>query len=492
MHEASLQILETVGLLVRNVQAQEILRDHGCQLDSETEIVKFPGRLVEQFRQAWPQQFTFYGREARFDRTLPDDRPVIMTASSAPNLLDPLSGAERRAFSDDIARIARLVNELPGYDILSVPTLAEDAPLDRFTVTRVYPALKNCLKPVRVSAANPTDAAQLVQLGTLVAGGEAAYRERPFITHHYCPIVSPLTFDFDSTGELIYFSEQDLPAYATIVPNGGMSSPLTLLGTLVQGNAEFLACATLTQMIRPGKPLIYSTLPTIADMRRGAYAPGAIENAMLVMAATQMAHFYHIPSGGYVGLTNAKLVDAQAGFETGMGNVGALLGGLDLYSMGGLLDALMCFDFGKLVIDAEIGLMLKRIERGFEFNEEKLALDVIAQAGPGGTFLDNPQTYELMKRTLFLSEIADRNPRPRWEQTGALDAQARALRKVQAILTYDHPALISPEAQARLRDVFQGLPSGECQPPAEWLQPASRAVELKEITQVPRGTPTVG
>lgn len=303
---------------------------------------------------------------------------------------------------------------------------------------------------------------QIFQLGVLAAGSAEAYRERPFITHHYCPIVSPLAFDLDSTEELIFACEENLPSYATIVPNGGMSSPYTLLGTLVQANAEFLAYATLTQMIRPGKELIYSTLPTLADLRRGNYAPGSIENGMLVMGAVQLAQFYNVPSAGYLGLTNAKVNDAQSGYEAGMSNVAALLAGCDLFSMGGLLDALMCFDFGKAMTDGEIGLMLKRIVRGFEFSDENMALDVIAQTGPAGMFIDKPQTYALMKETMLIPEVADRDPRNRWEKMGALDAQGHALKRVRELFSRDHSSLLDLDADARIRDTFAELPMGEC------------------------------
>lgn len=470
VHETSLHILEQVGLLVRNDKAKEILKKHGCPLDTETEVVKFPRAIVEEYRKAFPPRFTFYARDPQYDKTLPDDRPVIITGSSAPNLIDPVTGKERRSFSDDIARIARLIHELPSYDVFSISTLAEDAPLDRFTVTRLYPTLKNCLKPIRVSSTNPRDAQQIMQLAIAIAGSEAAYRERPFITQHYCPIVSPLTFDFDSTEMLIYFTEQGLPSYGTVVPNGGMSAPLTLLGTLTQGNAEFLAWATLMQMIKPGTPLVYSYLPTIADMRRGSYSPGAIECGMLSMGMTQMARFYNVPSGGYIGLTNSKVNDAQSGYETGMSSVACLLAGTDMFNMGGLLDALMCFDFAKATIDDEIALMLKRIQRGYEFCEENFALDDIREAGPGGMFIDRPRTYELMKQTMLLTEIADRDARNRWEKQGALDAQARAMKKVREILTVDHPSFISPEQDARIRAIFPDLPAGECVPPKEWVQ----------------------
>ena len=461
VHDASLDILENVGLLVRNARAQEIFRAQGLTID-ENEIVKFPRRVVEGALECIPPTFTFFARDPKYDKTLPNDRPVMMTASSAPNMLDPMTGQERRAYSQDIARIARLIHTLDGFDVFSVATLAEDAPLEFFSITRLYPALKNCLKPLRLSASSSDDVRQILQLGILAAGSQEKYRARPFITHHYCPIVSPLAFDLDSTDELIFACEENLPSYATMVPNGGMSSPYTLLGTLVQANAEFLAYATLTQMIRAGKPLIYSTLPTLADLRRGNYAPGSIENGMLVMGAVQMAKFYNAPSAGYLGLTNAKVNDAQSGYEAGMSNVAAFLAGCDLFSMGGLLDALMCFDFGKAVTDGEIALMLKRLARGFEFSEEHLSLDVIAETGPAGMFIDKPQTYALMKETMLIPEVADRDPRNRWEKFGALDAQGRALKRVRELFATDHASLLDAEAEARIRAVFANLPSGEC------------------------------
>ena len=131
-------------------------------------------------------------------------------------------------------------------------------------------------------------------------------------------------------------------------------------------------------------------------MRTGSYAPGAIETGILQMAHSQMAQFYNVPSGGYIGLTNAHTDDAQSGYETGMNTTAALLVGTDMFNMGGLLGSLMAFDFGKAVIDNEIALMLKHIKRGIEFSEEELSLDLIAEVGPGGTYMDKvsyPETH---------------------------------------------------------------------------------------------------
>jgi trimethylamine--corrinoid protein Co-methyltransferase len=244
---------------------------------------------------------------------------------------------------------------------------------------------------------------------------------------------------------------------------------------LAQGNAEFLAAAVLEQMVRPGKATIYATLPTVADMRSGGYAPGAIETGVLFVGHAQMAHFYNVPNGGYIGLTNSKLNDAQSGYETGMSLALGLAAGVDMFNTGGLLDALMAFDFAKAVIDDEIFMMAKRAQRGFEYSEENLALDLIREVGPAGMFMDNAHTLERMKTAAFLPEIADRDARAQWMERGALDSQARAMRKVQDILTRDNPGLFSPEVDARVRAAFAGLVAGDSRPPEGWTRAAPAA-----------------
>jgi len=464
IHEASLEILEQVGLLVHSDKARNCFLRHGCPVDSETLRVRFPRKIVEDFRKAFPPNFTFHGRDPRYDRVIPEEGPLIVTGSSAPDILDPETGQERRARSEDIARIAHLINELPGYDIFSISTLAEDAPPDQSSLARFYPALKNCLKPVRGNTSNLKELDQILQLGELIAGSEETYRKRPFITHHFCPVVSPLTMDVASTEMMMFLVEKGFPCFGSIVPNAGLTAPLSLAGTLVQGNAEFLALAVLSQMVRPETPLIYCALPTVADMRTGAYAPGGIETGILMAGCSQMARYYGVPSGGYIGLTNSKVNDAQSGYETGMSAVAAVMAGVDMLNMGGLLDALMTFDYAKAVIDDEIALMLKRVKRGLDVDEENLSLQVIEDVGPGGMFMEHPQTLVRMKKTALLPVIADRNPRQQWKERGGLDAQARALARAREILARDNPAVFSAEVDERIRAEFKNLVPGISSP----------------------------
>jgi len=462
VHDAALEILEEVGLKVRYEPARDIFTKHGCTVDVER--VKFPREVVEKYRKMCPPTFTFYARDPKFDKTIPRDSPVIVTASSAPDIIDPVTGQERRAESGDIARIAHLINELPGYDMFSISTLADDAPADQFTISRLYPALKYCLKPIRVTTTDHKDTLNIMKMAYMVAGGEEAYKEHPFLTHHYCPTVSPLSMDNLSTENVMYFAAEGLPVYPTIVPNAGLTSPMSMAGTLAQGNAEFLATATLMQMVKEGTPTIYATLATVADMRSGAYTSGAIECGMLHMAFAQMARFYNVPCGGYIGLTNAKVNDAQSGYETGMSAMGGVVGGMDMFNIGGLIDALKTFDFAKAVIDDEVAQMMKRVKRGISFNEEDLALDLIKQVGPGGSYIVAKHTIARMKTEAVMTKLADRDARTIWVKKGSTDIQARAMKRVKEIMASNTAPLLSSEVEAKLRAEFPGMIAGELLP----------------------------
>src|SRR5258706_7216907 len=412
----------------------------------------------------YPSSFTFHARDPKFDKTIPRDSPVIVTASSASNIRDPVTGKEKRAESADIAQIAHVINELPGYDMFSISTLAEAAPADQFTISRLYPALKYCLKPIRVTTTDHKDTLAMMQMAYIVAGGEEAYKEHPFLTHHYCPTVSPLSMDKLSAENVIYFAGEGLPVSRTIVPNAGLTSRMSMAGTLAQGNAEFLATTTLMQMVKEGTPTIYATLATVADMRSGAYTSGAIECGMLHMAFAQMARFYNVPCGGYIGLTNSKVNDAQAGYETGMSAMGGVLGGMDMFNIGGLIDALTTFDFAKAAIDDEVAQMMKRVKRGISFSDEDLGINLLKEIGPGGSYIVAKHTISRMKTEAVMTKLADRDARTVWVKKGATDIQTRAMKRVKEIMLNNVTPLLSPEIDEKLRAEFSGMVAGDLLP----------------------------
>ncbi len=422
IHENSLTILEETGMLVKNKEAVDIFKKNGCRVDGQ--MVRFPRKIVGEKMASVPPTFTFTAQNPDFDVTLPGSRPVIVTGSSAPNVVDPITGEERRGTSRDVANIAYLINELPGFDVFSISILADDAPPDMRSLYRFYPALKNCKKPVRSNTPTIPDLEKVLDMGYTIAGSKEAYMARPFINHHYCPVISPLTYDVESTESVIHLVKMGLPVYGTIVPNAGMTSPMSLLGSMTLG--EFLSLCFLMQSVKVGAPVIYAVLSTVADMRAGDYAPGAIETGILHMGHAEMARFYNVPSGGYIGLTNSQMNDVQNGYETAMNTTAALLGGADLFNMGGLLGGLMAFDFAKAVIDNEIAMNLKQLRRGIPYQEKDFCLDLIHKLGPGGNYMDQAHTAKNMRKVTHYPSIGVRGFRSKWEHEGKPGAADQA------------------------------------------------------------------
>jgi trimethylamine--corrinoid protein Co-methyltransferase len=182
------------------------------------------------------------------------------------------------------------------------------------------------------------------------------------------------------------------------------------------------------------------------------------------MAFAQMAHFYNVPCGGYIGLTNSKVNDAQSGYETGMSGTAGLLAGMDMFNIGGLIDALKTFDFAKAVIDDEIAQNLKRIKRGVAFDEDELAVPLIKATGPGGSFIVDPHTIKRMKTEAILTKMADRNVRTIWEKKGAMDIHARAIAKAKEVMTKNTEPLIPADMDEKLHAEFSGMIAGMLEP----------------------------
>lgn len=468
IHQGSLEILNEIGLLVRNRKARNRFAEHGARVDEATENVRFPPDVVERYLAMVPPTITLRGRDPKFDVTFPRKLPVVATASSAPDIVDPVTGITRRATSEDIARIGHVVNELGGFDVFSISVLADDAPDGQFNLSRFYPALKNCLKPVRTSVLNVKEARQILKLGELIAGSPEAFWERPFINFGYCSIVTPLTMDFDSTDNLMFFAEKGVTAYGTVAPMGGINTPLSLPGMMTLINAEWLATMCLAQMSRAGTELIYNYLPVFADLRDGAYASGAIEVGMMNSIVCQMARRYDVPAGGYLGLTNSKISDAQAGYEKGMSPLLGALSGVNFIVMGGLLDALMSLDFGQLAIDDEIARMIKHVRGGVDFSDAALGIEDIKRIGPGGIFADTPMTLDNMTTATFMPELGDRFLRETWEENSSSSIHRRALNKSMSILSSPNRAVLDAETDARIRAEFSGIVAGDSSLPPGW------------------------
>jgi trimethylamine--corrinoid protein Co-methyltransferase len=277
---------------------------------------------------------------------------------------------------------------------------------------------------------------------------------------------SPLRYDTGMLGGLITYARYGQPLVVTPFILAGAMSPITLASAIAQQNAEALAGVALTQLVNPGVPVIYGGFTTSTDMQTGSPAFGGPEGALAMLAGAQLARYYGLPYRGSGGLNNSKVPDAQAAYETQMTLWPAVLGHANLivHSAGWLEAGLVC-SFEKFILDVEGLAMLYDFFDGIEISDETLALDSIAEIGPGGHHFGTLHTLARYRTEFYLPIISDRQNYDAWAENGALDAAQRAHRVWKQLLaTYEPPAL-EPAIEEALREFVerrkQELQSGQ-------------------------------
>ena len=242
-----------------------------------------------------------------------------------------------------------------------------------------------------------------------------------------------------------------MPAQIVSMPLAGGAGPVALAGSVVQHAAECLAGIVIHQAAAPGAPIVWGGAPAILDMRIGATPMGAMETAMLDAANAAVGRSLGLPTHGYLGATDAKAVDAQAGMESATTALVGALAGIDLISGAGMLDSLRCQSAEKLVIDAEAIANALRLVRGIALPEGSLGLDAIREAGFAGRFLELPETRRRFREEQHVpSAVVDRGSLRAWLDGGSHDMFARARTRVDALLAGTVPSTLDPAAATEL------------------------------------------
>ncbi len=462
IHLKSVELLCELGVNPNSEKIQNIYLKNGCKLDEKNGNILFSREIIEKYMEMVPSKFKIFGRNPKYDITLPDDAPVFQACGTVSKINDITTGKTRDSVSGDIARSSVYVSKMEGMGLALGAMIPTDVPDKMANLTKAYASTRYTEKPVRIGGVHSVeDADSIVRLGAAIAGSKESFFERPFIICHNTPMISPLKMDTKSAEMLVYFTEIGLPVYYSILPNGGMTSPMSMSGTLTQLNAEFLAVTVLVQMVKAGAQVIYSMLPTIADMRTGSYASGGIESTIMIMAAAQLARRYNVPSAATVGLTNSNSIDAQAGYESSIARLACTLSGVSLFNTAGLLGGLSVSDERMFVVDNDIARMIKRIQQGIDFEEDNIddAIDAIKDVGTGGMFLQHEHTFMNCHDISFFPVIADRDSRGAWENKGKPDIKEKAVEQIKKWLAEPYDQELSIEAQERVKKEFPDMPS---------------------------------
>jgi trimethylamine--corrinoid protein Co-methyltransferase len=437
--DEAFQTLSEVGVFVENEEAVELLSGAGARVSDDRKRVFIPQALGEKCIATVPSFYSLYDRDGREVHQIGGDNILFDPGSAAILVYDYEAKKIRKPHTRDVIEFVTLSNMLPQFKAQSTGVVPADLPEDIADRYRLFLALIYGIKPVVTGTLVKEAFATMHSFLSAVRGGEEALREKPLAIFDCCPS-PPLMWSDLTCQALIDCARSGIPAELVSMPLTGATSPVTLSGALVQHTAEDLSGIVIHQLAGPGAPINYGGSPACFDMRKGTTPMGAVETMMIDSAYAQIGKFFGFPVHAYMALSDAKMPDYQAGFETAMGATLAALAGVNVISGPGMLNFESCQSLEKLVLDNEVCGMAHRLIDGINCREGSLGFELLREFAESKSFLTVEHTRKYFREEVYYpSDVMDRGTHGEWEKKGSLSAADRAHSKVKAML--DSPEL---------------------------------------------------
>ncbi len=449
IHEHSFSILEETGIRVNLKRLRDLLADHGARVDESSKIVRFPSDMMEKYLKTAPSQFSICGNDLDLKKAISTTDRVWSGLGTAFRMLDPVSGEWTDATHEDAVKHIVLFDYLENVSSNQLDVLAQDIPMHTIHVEAIRDWAKNCKKGFGMGAYGVKASTEMVDMvGMAIGGKEKLQENHPFVT--IISIQSPLSTAHIQLEGMMIFAEHRVPMCVSPEAMAGTTAPVTLAGLLVQHNAEILAHIVMTQVINPGTPVLYGSVSTVAEMRRGTAALGSIECGMISAASAQLAHYFNIPCRAVAGGTDSKIIDIQAGFERAQSMLMAAMAGVNYITCVGTLESTNLGAHVLSVIDNEIIGRVERAVRGIEVNDISLAADIIKNVGPDGNYLMESHTQQHFRQEHFIPSISDRDQLEIWDKGGRQSIMDHARKKMEKLMDEHQANSIDPALAAEL------------------------------------------
>lgn len=456
IHEAVLDLLETLGLSQAPQCMIDIATAHGGTFTEEGRLL-FPRHLVGEALAGIRRDVVLWSRRNGYHLDISGARVHVGSGGAAPRIQDIETHTYRETTIRDLYDMARIVDLQEHIHFFSRPVVGTDAPnpfdLD---VNTLYACLAGTSKHICISVTLPEHVKSIAEICYAVAGGEEKFRKRPFMTIMATHVVPPMRFATESCEIVEQAVRYGLPVQLISAGQMGATSPVTLAGSIVQAVAESLAGITFAWLVDPNAAIIFAPKPLVSDLRTGAMCGGGGEQAVVMAAAAQMGRHYGLPVACIAGYSDAKVHDAQAGYEKNLSVTLAAHAGCNMISHAcGTLASMLGSSLESFIIDNDmLGGVLRSIH-GVEVNRETIAADTIRDVVNGeGHYLGHAQTLERMETDYVYPQIADRQTPDGWVNDGSLDMLERARMKAREILNNHHPRYLDPAIDAKLRSQF--------------------------------------
>jgi trimethylamine--corrinoid protein Co-methyltransferase len=457
IHDATLWIIEKVGVRFPSKRALDIWAANGADVDTGKMVVRAKAELIEEALKTCPPVYPLAARDPLQDLPLDGNHVFVGTDGCGVEVIDIHTGMRRTSSLQDVRDISRIADATEEVAFHWVPVSAQDTPPETRGLHEIKAIWENSTKHVQTeSIYNEQEARAAVEMAGLLVGGKDKLRQRPVLSLMQCS-ASPLGHDGGSLDAALIAAEYGIPTGFMTMAANLTTGPATLAGNLAVGNAEVVAGAALIQLAFPGAPVFYAAAQTASDLRTGAYTGGGPEDFLYGAATNSLSDFYGIPLSMGSFATGAKEPNWQAGIENSLSTLMACLVMSDMLLGVGFLHGSRIWSFAEMMLDCEIYSIIHKTMQGIVVDDETLALDTIAAVGPGGNYLAQKHTLKHM-RDVFLPQFMDRRPYNEWE-TKKDDARDWALAKARGILESHQPDLLDEKISVEMGKIISLLES---------------------------------
>jgi trimethylamine--corrinoid protein Co-methyltransferase len=436
-------ILKNLGVEINNDEVLRMLADNGAEVDMDRRHVFIPGNLIDKSLKSAKSDFRLYNINGAETHHFADSNVYFTPGSAALNILDYKTGKVRKPVTDDYIKYVKLVSRLENIHSQSTAMIPSDVHENISDSYRLFLSLLFGEKPVVTGTFTVQSFEVMRDMQLAVRGSEQELAEKPLAIFSCCP-TSPLKWSDITSQNVIDCARLGIPVEFVAMPLSGFMAPVTLVGTLVQHAAETLSGIVIHQLANPGAPFLYGGSPAVFDIRYETTPMGAIETMMTDCAYNEIGKYLEVPTQAYISLSDSKLLDAQAGLETGIGATLAALSGINNISGPGMLDFENCQSLEKLVLDNEICGMTLRLLKGIEPRDDFPSLPLFQELLAEQHLLIAPHTRKHIKSELtFPSRIIERANRGRWENEGSRTLGERAEDEISRHLNNYEPSGIA-------------------------------------------------
>ncbi len=455
IHDATLWIIEKVGVRFPSEKALEIWSANGAVVERNKMIVRAKGELIEKALKTSPPSYHLAARDPLQDLPLDGNHVFVGTDGCGVEVIDIKTGVRRTSNLQDVKDISRIADATEEIAFHWVPVSAQNMPPETRGLHEIKAIWENSTKHVQTeSIYSEREAQAAIEMAAMIVGGKNQLRQRPVLSLMQCS-APPLGHDGGSIEAALVAAEYGLPTGFMTMAANLTTGPATLAGNLAVGNAEVIAGTALIQLAHPGAPVFYAAAQTSSDLRSGAYTGGGPEDFLYGAATNILSDFYNIPLSMGSFATGAKEPNWQAGIENSLSTFMASVVMSDMLLGVGFLHGSRIWSYAEMMMDCEIFDIVRQMMKGIIVDDEALALDTIAVVGPGGNFLSQKHTLKHM-RDLFLPQFMDRRPFSEWE-TKKDDARDWALAKALIKLETHQPDPLDDGIKSEMSKVISSL-----------------------------------